>query len=90
MNTSPTAVTNAANLSLFMVNLSERLLRDVRQADPLCGVLDLKARCRGAAYVEEVIKRLPQKPEPSVIVQILAEVVGLGRIHPVQPNPIPT
>jgi putative transposase len=89
MNTSPVAVTTAANLSLFMVNLVERLLRDVRQADPLCSVQDLKARCRGAKYVEEIIKRLPQKPEPVLFAQILAEVVGLGRIHPLQPDPLP-
>src|SRR5439155_22256370 len=29
MNTNPTAVTNAANLSLFMVNLVERVLQDI-------------------------------------------------------------
>ena len=34
MTTTPTAVTNAANLSLFMVNLVERLLQDVRQRQP--------------------------------------------------------
>ena len=90
MNITSTAVTNAANLSLFLVNLAERVLRDVRQVDPLCSVLDLKARCRGAKYVEEMIKRLPEKPEPVLIAQIIAEIVGLGRIHPLRPNPIPT
>jgi len=30
MNVSATAVTNAANLALFMVNVSQRLLSDLR------------------------------------------------------------
>ena len=47
MNTTPTAVTNAANLSLFMVNLVERVLQDMRQRQPEMSVLDLKAQCRG-------------------------------------------
>src|SRR4029450_3488300 len=34
MNTRPIAVTNAANLSLFMVNLVERLLQDIRHRQP--------------------------------------------------------
>src|SRR5262245_25263513 len=53
MTTNPTRVTNAANLSLFMVNLVERLLRDERREQEEISVLDLKARCRGAKYVEE-------------------------------------
>ena len=43
MNVSETAVTNAANLSLFMVNLSQRVLGDLRSTDPECSILDLKA-----------------------------------------------
>src|SRR4029079_11706942 len=60
MTTHPTRVTNAANLSLFMVNLVERVLREMRQVEPEMSVLDLKARCRGAKYVEETIKLLPE------------------------------
>ena len=66
MTTHPMRVTNAANLSLFMVNLVERLLRDVRRLDPEMSVLDLKAQCRGAKYVEETIKLLPEKPVVSL------------------------
>jgi putative transposase len=62
MTTNPTRVTNAANLSLFMVNLVERLLRDVRREQEEMSVLDLKAQCRGAKYVEETIKLLPETP----------------------------
>ena len=42
MNISPTAVTNAASLSLFMVNFSHRLLRTFRQTDQAdSSILDL-------------------------------------------------
>jgi len=34
MNVSETAVTNAVSLSLFMVNLSQRLLGNLRSTDP--------------------------------------------------------
>lgn len=85
MNTTPTAVTNAANLSLFMVNLSHRLLRDFRRVDPDYSILDLKATCRGFKYVDETIQMLPQKPEPILLTQILSKVACLGRIHSMQP-----
>jgi len=85
MHITATAVTNAAKLSLFMVNLSYRLLRDLRQRDPEYSILDLKAGCRGYRYVEETIKRLPQQPEPVLLAQILNPVSCLGRIHAVQP-----
>src|SRR5215210_8107304 len=65
MTTHPTRVTNAANLSLFMVNVVERVLRDWRRVQPEMSVLDLKAHCRGTKYVEETIKLLPETPEPS-------------------------
>ena len=64
MNVTETAVTNAAHLSLFMVNVAYRLCTDVRQRAPDYSVLDLKADCRGYKYVEETIKMLPEKPRP--------------------------
>ncbi len=86
MHVTPTGVTNAANLSLFMVNVSYRLRADVRQRDPDYSILDLKADCRGYKYVEETIKMLPEKPEPILLGQILNKVAGLGRIHASQPS----
>jgi hypothetical protein len=86
MNIRPTAVTTAANLALFMVNLSYRCLQDMRQLHPECSVLDLKAHCRGVKYVEETLKMLPEKPEPIVVAQILAKIASLGRIHAVPPE----
>jgi hypothetical protein len=86
MNVTPTGVTNAANLSLFMVNVAYRLQADMRQRDPDYSVLDLKADCRGHKYVEETIKMLPEKPEPILLRQILDRVACLGRIHIPQPS----
>jgi DDE superfamily endonuclease len=89
MNTNPTAVTNAANLALFMVNLVERVLQDVRQRQGAVSVLDLKAHCRGAKYVEETIKLLPETPEPVLLERIFTKIVGIGRIHAVPVDPVP-
>ncbi len=88
MTTHPTRVTNAANLSLFMVNLVERVLRDKRRLQPEMSVLDLKAQCRGAKYVEETIKLLPERPEPVLLEQIVTRVVGIGRIHAPSTDPV--
>lgn len=86
MNVTETAVTNAANLALFMVNVSHRLLRDMRQSDPASGILDLKAQCRGYTYVSETIQMLPEKPASVLLTKIFAKVTCLGRIHTVQPS----
>lgn len=88
MNTQPTQVTNAANLALFMVNLSHCLLLPFRQRDPAFSLLDLKAHYRGLKYVEETIKMLPQTPEPDLLERLTARVVGLGRIHAAAAEPI--
>jgi len=88
MTTHATRVTNAANLSLFMVNLVERQLRDLRQLQPEMSVLDLKAYCRGTKYVEEAIKLLPEKPEPGLLEQIVTRVAGIGRIHAPPTDPV--
>lgn len=88
--THPTRVTNAANLSLFMVNVVERVLREKRRAQPEISVLDLKAACRGRKYVEETLKLLPEKPEPDLLERIVAKVVGIGRIHAAPADPVLT
>ena len=90
MNVKETAVTNAANLSLFMVNVSQLLLRDFRQQDSDVNVLDLKAYYRGHKYVTETLKWLPQKPEPILMAHIFEQVSRLGRIHCPLPSPNPS
>src|SRR5215471_1528447 len=86
MTVTPTGVTNAANLSLFMVNVAYRLRADSHPRDPAYSVIDLKADWRGYKYVEETIKLLPEKPEPILLAKILDRVAGLGRIHTAQPS----
>jgi putative transposase len=81
MNIRPTAVTNAANLALFMVNLSYRCLQDRRHLHPDYSVLDLKAHYRGLKYVEETLKMLPETPEPVLVERIVAKIASLGQIH---------
>jgi putative transposase len=83
MNVTETAVTNAVHLSLFMVNVSYRFLREVRQSDPACSLLDLKAWFRADKYVTETIKMLPEKPAPVLLAQIFTKLAGIGRIHAV-------
>jgi putative transposase len=85
MNVTPAGVTNAANLSLFMVNVVYRLRAALQPRDPDYSVLDLKADCRGYKYVEETIKMLPEKPEPILLAKIRNHVACLGRIHASQP-----
>jgi len=89
MSIRPTAVENAANLSLFMVNLVERMLQDIRERHPLFSVLDLKAHCRGAKYVEATIKLLPEPLEPVLLERIFSKIVGIGRIHAISADPVP-
>jgi DDE family transposase len=89
MSTDPTGVTNAANLSLFMVNLVERVLREMRECQPELSVLDLKTHYRGTKYVEATIKLLPETPEPIVLEHIVTKVVGIGRIHALPAIPVP-
>lgn len=83
MNIKETAVTNAANLSLFMVNFSQTLLRSHRKNAPDFSVLDLKSYYRGYRYASETINMLPQKPEPNLLADIFQQIARLGAIHPV-------
>jgi putative transposase len=82
MNVTPNAVTNAANLALFMVDVSQVLMCQYQQNDPDFSVLDLKAYYRGYRYVTETIQMLPQKPDDNLVSQLFHKVAALGRIHP--------
>ncbi len=87
MNVNETAVTNAANLALFMVNLSQLLLRAFRQDAPGAGILDLKTHFRGHKYVTETLKLLPQMPEPILLDHIFSTIARIGRIHADETHP---
>jgi hypothetical protein len=81
MNVNKTPVNNAANLSMFMVNVSAKLLTPLRLEHSEWSVLDLKARYRGMKYLRETLKILPQKPDPIVIDQIAERLGAIGAIH---------
>ena len=82
MNVNKTPVNNAANLSMFMVNVSAKLLVPLRLEHSEFSVLDLKARYRGAKYLHETLKILPQKPDAIVIDKIAEHLGSIGSIHP--------
>ena len=81
MNVNKTPVNNAANLSMFMVNVSAKLLAPLRLESPEFSVLDLKARYRGLKYLHETLKILPQKPDAIVIDEIAERLGVIGAIH---------
>ena len=81
MNVNKTPVNNAANLSMFMVNVSAKLLAPLRLESPEFSVLDLKARYRGLKYLHETLKILPQKPDAIVIDEIAEHLGSIGAIH---------
>lgn len=83
MNVKETAVTNAANLSFFMVNFSYALLKPFRKNEQDYSVLDLKSHYRGLRYAAETIKMLPEKPDGILLAEIFQHIARLGAIHPV-------
>ena len=86
MNVNKAPVNNAANLSMFMVNVSAKLLAPLRLEHPEASILDLKARYRGLKYLRETLKILPQKPD-TIVIDNLAEHLGaIGAIHYTSPQ----
>jgi putative transposase len=71
------SVFNAANLPLFMVNVSQAMLATSKNKS----ILDLKARYHGLRYVQEVFKILPESTKPINITQLFEAIPVLGRIH---------
>jgi len=81
MNVNKTSIYNAANLAMFMVNVSQVLLRHCQPDCPSFSVNDLKAHFRGHKYVTETLKLLPQLPDPIFINRIFAYIAQIGRIN---------
>lgn len=86
MNITPTAVTNAANLSLFLVLLSKLCLRHFRASNPDFGILDLKAYYRSYRYLSETIKLLPHLPDDHSFADIFRKLFSLGSVHLPHPS----
>ncbi len=81
MNVNQIPVYNAANLAMFMVNVSQILIRHFRPDCPSFSVNDLKAHFRGRKYVTETLKLLPQMSEPIFIDRIFANIARIGSIN---------
>ena len=81
MNIKEQQVTNAVNLSFFMVNLSQALRQKFRHVHSDFSIEDLKAHFRGVKYVEETLKLLPEKPGPILIQHITEEIAKIGSIN---------
>lgn len=82
MNVTETTVINAANVALFMPNVSSALLQPFRQQNPEYSILDLKSHYRGYRYVSETIKMLLEKPDAILLADIFQKIAQLGAIHP--------
>lgn len=81
MNVKEVQVTNAANLSMFMVNVSHALAAELSTPERKLSILDLKATFRGRKYVLEILKYFPKPPERFLIDQLFANVGLLGCIN---------
>lgn len=81
MAVNETPVYNSANLAMLMTNLSQVLIRPLRERCPAFSVHDLKAHFRGRQYVLEALKLLPHMPAPIIIEQVLEQAANRGRIN---------
>jgi DDE superfamily endonuclease len=82
MNVKERPVYNSANLAMFMVNVSQALMRPMRVQWPAFSVNDLKAWFRGRKYVIETLKLLPDMPDAICIEQVVSQIAELGRVNP--------
>jgi hypothetical protein len=74
-------VYNSANLAMFMVNVSQALMRPLRAQWPAFSVNDLKAWFRGRKYVVETLKLLPEMPDSLCIDKVVSQMAALGRVN---------
>jgi putative transposase len=81
MNVNARPVYNGANLAMFMVNVSHALIRPMRAQWSAFSVNDLKAWFRGRKYVVEMLKLLPELPDPIFIDQVVSKMAELGRVN---------
>jgi hypothetical protein len=84
MNVTPTAVNNAANLAMCMVNVSAKLIAD--SGGTIQGVRDLKTAMRGRKYVAVILKLLPRALHNELKVTIDRTILALGRINAPPPT----
>ena len=82
MNVKQLPVYNAANLSMFMVNVSQKLIDMLGLKSG--SVTDLKAHYRGYFYARQLLKLLPDFADDILIQSFFAKAGSIGAIHPSQ------
>jgi len=85
MNVEQQPVHNFANLSMFMVTVTQHLIQQRRGNIPNFGINDLKAEFRGRKYASELLKLLPETLNELLIDDFFANIGVLGRINPPSP-----
>jgi putative transposase len=85
MNIKQQPVQNFANLSMFMVTVSQQLMQRRRDHIPDFSINDLKAEFRGRKYVSELLKLLPEMPNELLIDDFFAKIGSLGRVNSLAP-----
>ena len=85
MNVEQQPVHNFANLSMFMVTVTQHLIQQRRGNMPNFGINDLKAEFRGRKYASELLKLLPETLNELLIDDFFANIGVLGRIN--SPSP---
>lgn len=87
MSVKETPVYKSANLAMFMVHVSQALIRPMRAQWPAFSVTDLQAWFRGRKDVVETLKVLPEMPDTLFIEQVVSQMAALGRVnHAVNPS----
>jgi len=80
MNIKATQVKNAANISMFMVNLS-RFLTEQNAANTEPSILDIKIRSQTAFYLDLILKNHPEILGSISLEELQMNLVDIGCIH---------
>jgi hypothetical protein len=66
---------------MFMVHVSQALMRPMRAQGAACSVNDLKAWLRGQQYVVETFQVLPEPPDPIFSGHVVSKMAARGRVN---------
>ena len=81
MNIKTTQVKNAANISMFMVNVS-RFLTEQNVANTEPSILDIKTRSQTAFYLDLILKNHPEILGSISLEELQMNLADVGCIHP--------
>ena len=84
MVTQQDKVNNSAQISMFMVNVSQAMMESQQEAS----IIDIKARFHEHRYAREVLKILQKSGKDIKISSLFEEVSLLGRVHQRKDSPL--